>query len=176
MGEINSRNPIFVALDEIERHGDTFSVVPKGDMLHGFRCRDVVTEDVMVTGEMCGTIEPDEFLSRLYVKFRLDSQVGFGEVCGRVSRNLVGDYRQPIDCIALVPQPDGNYHLIGSFHNRVEFRHGNDWYGYDRDKIGAVELASYQPRYDVFCRVPVAVTDCTSEELVSFLAGLVRNK
>lgn len=161
----NSRNPIFVALDEIERQGDTFAAVPKGDVLHGFRCSDVVTEDVMVTAEMCGTIEPDKFLSRLYVKFRLDSQVGLGKVCGK-----------PIDCIALVPQPDGSYHLVGSFHNKVEFRHGDDWYGYDRDKIGAVELSSYQPRYDVFCRVPVAVTDCTSEELVSFLAGLIRNK
>jgi len=172
----NSRNPIFVALSEIERHGDTFAAVPKGDVLHGFRCSDVITEDVMVTSEMCGTYEPDKFLSRLYVRFNLDSQVVSGQVCEKVGRNLIGDYRQPVDCIALIPQPDGSFHLVGSFHNKVEFRHGNDWYGYDRDKIGIVELASYQPLPNVFCRVPISATDCTSEELVSFLVGLVRNK
>ena len=180
----NFQNPIFVAMDEIECHDNTFSksdkqgfitITPKHDVLHGYRCTDLEPEAIQLTIEHCGKLEPDKWMSRLDARFRNGCEVKISTVEEHVRRDQYDSLRQPVRCFALIPQKDGTYIVVGSRHTTIEF-FTRGWWSDSLKDITHFELASYQPAPRVFCRVNVTTTDCTAAELTDHLTEWVVNE
>ena len=142
---------------------------PKGKQLRGFRCKDILQSSS--TYEMCGRYEPMKWLGKLC--FTVCHRNVDTSKFGTYPRGFYGEMKpQPIDCIALFPSEKG-YILLGGWPTRFSYR---TWTStgpiYDDDII--VELSAYQPmpvlRYDG----SVAVTDCTTSEMMDILKDLIR--
>lgn len=172
--------PVIVALDDIAVSRYTFTkpgkdgtvtLRPKsGGVLQGFRCK---AGDATSTTELCGTLEPMDWLGKLSVSFEhpIDGD-------GIFDRYPSDDYGMtkgmPAGCIGLFPKEDGSYLVVGSDKTKLEFLHGNSARLENPNDCTGFSLSAYQPHPFMQFNGAVEVSECTDIEMVERLQELIK--
>ena len=177
---MTERYPIFVPLEEIDLQQDPFeraekegniTLTPKNGVLHGFRCKE--NDDWRAHYEVCGPIEPRPFLQGLCCAARYRG--GWNMVVQKFGQTWMGGVNpQRIDCIALIPEDDGAYTVIGNQGAGVEFLRGQVSLMTNPDDIAGIELKAYAAMPSYRYEGIVELTDCTEKELIEKLLKLTR--
>lgn len=173
--------PVFIPTSEfrrfpkvatVEKNGGKVKLQAVGKQLHGFRCTTGII-DSSITYEMCGTYEPMEWLSCLYVDI-VHSSINKSPF-DVYPKDFMGQMIPiPINCIALYPSEEGLF-VTGGWPTLFKF-HWDILPSLLCDRA-YIELKAYQPLpkmiYDGSVE-DLVVTECDPAEMIDKLKDLIK--